>query len=249
MLCILRLSLTSKWFGFTFLWSPAGRCLRGALPIAGTRPPLPLYPSTSLPPILPGCHSTPICPSPALLTLSHTHNTHTHKRRGLAGTISRAPSLGCPPTAEGAARPPRCRAPGPHGAFGNRGRHLKPQLVPTQAGFPSPSDTDRAAVLNGTPGAPSAGDPGHSELEGRARQQFTRCRAKAGQGLSCKLTALLIKAQGGRALQQKQTNQKQILKTPNQPPPTQNKFKASKLPLSPRLLTVTMCCNVVQTLK
>lgn len=90
MLCILRLSLTREWFGFTFLWSPAGRCLCGALPIAGTRPP-------SLSPNVP-LH-------PHLHHLSSLPHTHTQTQRSWQAGSRCLPAAGRPPAA------PRCRAP------------------------------------------------------------------------------------------------------------------------------------------
>lgn len=159
MLCILRLSLTSKWFGFTFLWSPAGRCLRGALPIAGTQPPLLLYPSTSLPPILPpilpSCHSTPMCPIPAsLLSLSHTH-THmltNRERTGWQDFMAFQPRL--PAHAWGSLPPaalPGTGASGP-ASSATRSRRKSGQgtwspLVPTQAPSWAPAPpTDPRAI-------------------------------------------------------------------------------------------------------
>lgn len=79
MLCIPRLSLTCKRFGFTFLRSPAGRCLCGALPIAGARapspPPPPIPPSLPLPP---ACHSAPISPIPTSPPPCHSR-AHTQR--------------------------------------------------------------------------------------------------------------------------------------------------------------------------
>lgn len=109
MLCILRLSLTSKWFGFTFLWSPAGRCLRGALPIAGTLPPSPPL-SLHLPPSLPSSQAAtppPSAPSPPLLTYTHIHRGWLAGFHGLPAPAAR-PRLREPP-----ARPPGTGASGP----------------------------------------------------------------------------------------------------------------------------------------
>lgn len=105
MLCILRLSLTREWFGFTFLWSPAGRCLCGALPIAGTRPPS-LSPNV---PLHPHLHH--------LASLPHTH-THRHRgfgRRDLAdfqpqGGRQQHPAAGHPGCSP-ASREPRVESP------------------------------------------------------------------------------------------------------------------------------------------
>lgn len=158
-------------------------------------PPLSLH----LPPILPSCHSTPICPIP---TSPHslTH-IHTHIGVGWQDFSGFQPRL---PAHVRGSRPPARRAAGhrgqrparraaPHGAFGNRSRYLKSQPVPTRAGSLSPSATDRAAVLSGTPGAHlPQGIPGNTSWRAGARQQFARCCTEVRQRPICKLTALRL---------------------------------------------------------